>query len=539
MQTGERVGWFMNAARYYTLFLSTLLVLALAGCSQAAVAQETPTAELLPPAHPAILPEPGMPGTLHPSACRFVLPDDVVQGRDVDCYYLTVEEQRSKGNPASSGRVIRLAVALFYPPGGASQPDPVIYLSGGPGVSVLKMLRWQFEAMSEPVFSTGRELVFFDQRGIGLSQPALDCTGYDRLVLDSLDRRIDGREVGEQEISDLLLESLRTCRDELAEVADLTAYNSAASAADVDEIRRALGYQQVNLWGGSYGTRLALEVMRRYPDGLRSVVLDAVYPPDVDLYLEAPANFNRALERLFVACAGNAVCREAHPDLEQVFYDTARRLDAEPVLREIRNPLTGEDYEAWMEGSTLLGLTFQLLYDSKLRYLLPQQIAAASRGEYRDFDRVQGAMIALLDYSYRGMMFSVQCHEELAFSSMDEFRRRFSGFPELAQMYDNAVLGELAYRVCQEWGAGEAEASANQPVTSGIPTLLMSGEFDPITPPDWGKHAAETLENGFYYEYPGIGHGASLADGCPMQMMIEFLDDPFSQPDGACISGMR
>ena len=529
----------MRTAFHDAVILSALLTLVLAGCTPGAAAQTTPTAAPLQPAAPAILSEPGVPGTLQPSACRFVLPDDIVQGRDVDCYYLTVEEQRSQVDLASFGRVIRLPVAVFYPPDGATHPDPVVYLSGGPGVSVLELVRWQFEAMSEPVFATGRELIFFDQRGIGLSRPALDCPGYDRLVLDFLDRQIDGREVAEQQITELLLESLRTCRDELSQVADLAAYNSAASAADVDEIRQALGYEQVNLWGGSYGTRLALEVMRRYPDWLRSVVLDAVYPPDVDLYLELPANFNRALERLFEACAENAVCSEAHPELEQVFYDTARRLDAEPVLREIRNPMTGEEYEAWMQGSTLLGLTFQLLYDSKLRYLLPQQIAAASQGEYRDFDMIQGAMIALLDYSYRGMMFSVQCHEELAFSSIDAFRQRFAGFPELAQMYNNAVLGELAFRVCQEWGAGVAEPSANQPVASDIPTLLMSGEFDPITPPDWGRHAAETLGNGFYYEYPGIGHGASLADDCPMQMMVEFLQDPNTPPDDVCISGMR
>ncbi len=529
----------MMSLRRCAVFLSALVALGLAACTPGAAAQTTPSAAAIQPAAPAILPEPGVPGTLVPSACRFVLPDDIVQGQDVDCYYLTVEEQRNREEAASSGRVIRLAVAVFRPPGGATRPDPVIYLSGGPGVGVLEMLRWQYEAMSEPVFASGRELIFFDQRGVGLSQPALDCAGYDRLVVDFLDRQIDGRVVGENEITELLLESLRACRDELSQVTDLSAYNSTASAADVDDIRKALGYEQVNLWGGSYGTRLALEVMRRNPDGLRSVVLDAVYPPDVDLYLESPANFNRALERLFEACAENAVCSSAYPNLEQMYYATVRRLEAEPVLREIRNPMTGEEYQAWMEGSTLMGLTFQLLYDSKLRYLLPKQIAAASQGEFRDFDMIQGVMIALLDYSYRGMMFSVQCHEELAFSSLDEFRTRFEGYPELAQMYDNAVLGELAFRACQEWGAGVAEASANQPVNSSIPTLLMSGEFDPITPPEWGRHAAETLENGFYYEYPGVGHGASLADDCPTQMMMEFLVSPLSPPDDACISGMR
>jgi pimeloyl-ACP methyl ester carboxylesterase len=531
----------MLPARRYSVILGILLIVCLAGCDPGGVAQvtRTPTPTAPPPAFPAILPSPGAPGTLQPSACRFVLPEDIEQGIDVDCYYLTVEERRDNEHSSAPGRIIRLPVAVFHPPGGASQPDPVIYLSGGPGVGALEMVRWQYEAMSEPVFAGGRDLIFFDQRGVGLSIPALDCPGYDKLVLDFLDRQVDGQQVDDEVMSELLLESLRECRDELSEVVDLTAYNSAASAADVNNMRIALGYEQVNLWGGSYGTRLALEVMRRYSDGLRSVVLDAVYPPDVDLYQESPANFSRALERLFDACAENKVCRQSYPDLRQVYFDTVRRLTANPVMREIQNPMTGEEYEAWMDGSTLLGLTFQLLYDSKLRYLLPQQIYAASQGEYRDFDLIQGVMIALLDYSYRGMMYSVQCHEELAFSHVEDLRSLKADFPELAQMYNNAVLGELAYRVCQEWGAGEAEASANQPVTSSLPTLLMSGEFDPITPPEWGRHAAETLENGYFYEYPGIGHGASVVDDCPMQMMIDFLDDPDSRPDDTCISRMQ
>ncbi|MGW8251738.1 MAG: alpha/beta fold hydrolase, partial [Anaerolineales bacterium] len=509
----------MNANRLLGALLSMLLCWGLAACTQGSAITETYTDTPRPPSYPAILPDPGAPGTLQPSACRFALPEDLIQGEGVDCYYLTVEEQREGGVPDTSGRVIRLAVAVFHPPGGASQPDPVIYLSGGPGVSILEMVRWQYEDMSEPVFAGGRDLILLDQRGVGLSIPALDCPRYDELVLDFLDRRVSEQPVDDQQMSRLLLESLGECRDDLSNKSDLTAYNSAASAADVEDLRKAMGYQQINLWGGSYGTRLALEVMRRYPLSLRSVVLDAVYPPDADLYLEAPANFSRALERLFEACAENAVCSASYPDLRQVYFDTVINLTASPVLREIQNPMTGEKYEAWLDGSTFLGLTFQLLYDSRLRYLLPQQIYAASQGDYHDFDLMRGVLIALLDYSYRGMMFSVQCHEELAFSSMEQFRSLNSEFPELAQMYNNVVLGELAYRVCQECGAGVAEADANQPVRSRIPTLLMGGEFDPITPPEWGKHAAETLENGYFFEYPGIGHGASVTDKCPMHMM--------------------
>jgi pimeloyl-ACP methyl ester carboxylesterase len=487
-----------------------------------------------PPAYPA---RSASPGTFQPTACRFALPDDLQEGEDVECGYLTVKEGRGDEENQSS-RLIQLAVAIFHPSGGATHPDPVIYLSGGPGASALELIRYQFEALSEAVFTSGRDLIVFDQRGVGLSQPALDCPGFDELSLDLMDREVDGSPVSEDEILDLYLASLETCRVELSKTADLTAYNTAASARDVNELIQALGYQEANLWGGSYGTRLALEVMRRYPDPLRSVVLEAVYPPDVDLYVEAPANFNRALEKLFEACASNQVCNRAYPDLREVFFDTVSHLNSQPVLREIENPFTGEKYQGWMDGNTLLGLTFQLLYDSRIRYLIPQYIYAASQDDYTTFDLTRGSLIGLIKLSSRGMMFSVQCHDELPFSSPDEFHAALSSYSELGTMYDSSLLGGMAYRACETWGAGVADPTANQPVTSDLPTLVMSGEFDPITPPEWGQRAARHLENSYSFEFPGAGHGASGAGSCPRQMMIAFLDQPAIKPDSSCMSQM-
>ncbi len=516
-----------------------ICLLGLAACSAPVTnpVKNTPS-PVLPVAPQAIPAGPGEPGTFQPAACRFVLPEDVHQGKEVDCGYLTVKEQRGKTQDPQD-RLIRLEVAIFHPPGGARNPDPIIYLSGGPGASALEAIRYQYEWLSGPAFSTGRDLIVFDQRGVGVSRPALDCPEYDRMALDLLNRSRKDQPTDKEEIITLILDELSACRDALAEVADLSAYNSVASAADVNDLRLALGYDQVNLWGGSYGTRLALEVIRRHPQGVRSVVLDSVYPPDVDLYAEAPANFSRALERLFAACAANPICDQAYPNLRNVFFDTVQRLDAQPVPREIQNPLSGEKYETWMDGGTLLGLTFQLLYDSKLRFLLPGQIYAASQGDYTAFDRVRGALIGQLGLSSRGMMFSVQCNEELPFSSLNSLEMEQGRHPEISALYENALLGELTFRVCEKWGAGQAQASANQAVHSDIPTLVMSGEFDPITPPAWGRHAAESLEKAFFYEYPGLGHGTSVVDDCPRGMMTAFLANPSVPPADACISEME
>ena len=513
-----------------------LLAFSLVACTPAV--DTLPPPEATPPGEsspPAYLPNPGTPGKFQTAACRFVLPEDLVEGQDLQCGYLTVEENRS--DPQS--RLIRLAVTIFHPPGGATQPDPVIYLSGGPGVSALELIRFQFDILSEAVFDSGRDLILFDQRGVGLSQPALDCPEFDQLTLDLLDRRVNEELLSETQITGSILEVLRSCHDRLSQNADLRAYNTAANAADVHDLQEALGYGQVNLWGGSYGTRLALEVMHLFPQGLRSVVLDAVYPPDVDLYLQAPANFDRALTRMFEACQDNQVCNQSFPYLHDVLFETVDQLNANPVVGEVTNPFTGERYQNWMNGDTLLALIFQLLYDSKIRYLIPQYIYAAHQGDFSAFEMARGSMIGLMGLSSRGMTFSVLCQDELAFSSFAENQAEMGKYPQIAGMYTNSILGGLTYHICQEWDVGQADPSANQPVYSPVPSLVMNGEFDPVTPPAWGLHVAETLENALVYVYPGVGHGAGALDGCPRQMMQAFLEDPTTPPDDACIAEMQ
>ena len=390
-----------------------LLALILCACTGPAgpvVAGPAAPDQLSTPIHPpaapppAILPEAGLPGSYQPAACRFALPEDVLEGRDIECGYLTVPEDRA----SPDGRLIRLAAAVLHPPGGAEHPDPVIYLSGGPGVAALETLRYHFEAQTRAVFAAGRDLVLFDQRGIGLSRPALDCPAYDELALDLLDFELEGEPVDKADISPLILKSLQACRDALSRDADLTHYNSAASAADVEDLRRALGYELINLWGASYGSRLGLEVLRRHPGHLRSVVLEAVYPPDVDLFQSIPANFRRALDLLFEDSAANAVCREKYPHLEAVLFDTAARLEEHPAAVTLRDPLSGAEYPAYIDGGVLLAAVFQILYDSHFRYLLPELIYDASQDEFTTLLNVRAAMILMMQLTSRGMLFSVQ-----------------------------------------------------------------------------------------------------------------------------------
>jgi len=507
------------------------LVLGLAACGNVSPTPAAPPPGPTAPPWPTPTPDLVSTARFEPAPCPFVLPEEYVQGENVTCGYLVVPENRA----ALPSRALRLAVSIFHPAGGATAPDPLIYLAGGPGGSVLELLRYQFPDFFAPVLeATGRDLILFDQRGVGRSQPALDCPNVDALLLEKMDQApAPGQAMAAQIVAAYL-----DCAAELRQVADLTQYHSAASAADVEDLRMALGYETVNLWGVSYGTRLALTVMRDHPAGLRSVVLDAVYPPDVDLYVTAPANFARALTLFFDDCAANPVCAEHYPALEQHFWATVSRLDTWPVTTTITNPLTGQEYTSLMTGAALTGFVFQVLYETEVKYLLPQLMDDASRDDFTTINRLRGALLAQASVSSRGMMFSVQCHEELPFSSPEQFAAALAPYPELAGLYTSSVLGDLTYRICAGWGAGQAGAGENEPVVSTVPTLILAGEADPVTPPEWGRRAAATLAHGYFFEFPSAGHGVTQAP-CGRELLRAFLANPMVAPESRCLKSLQ
>ena len=468
------------------------------------------------------------------AACPFDLPPGQVDGRTVECGYLEVPEDRA--DPSSA--TLRLAVAIFRHPDSDPEPDPVIYLEGGPGGSALEFASLSFSDLAAPVFAANRDLILFDQRGVGLSEPALDCPKLLELGIELLDNEIDGRVLTYPEMDDLYLETALSCGTDLQQIANLADYNSIENAADVEDLRRALGYDQVNLWGISYGTRLALEVMRDYPDGVRSVVLDSVFPPDVDSEAEGPANIARALDVLFAGCQADAACSAAYTDLRYVLYDTVDRLNETPADFTVTNPLTGEEYDAVMNGDDMLGLIAQSLYQTSVIPLLPKIIYDASAGGYDLIGRISGVLLATQEGMSDGMHFSVQCNEEIPFSSETAFEATLADHPELEGLFPEIGGEPMSYALCAGWNSGKAGPTADEPVTSDIATLVMSGEYDPVTPPDWGRRAALTLPNSFFFEYPGLGHGTSPGTGCPSEMMTAFLIDPGAAPDDACIAEM-
>lgn len=469
-------------------------------------------------------------GTFEETACSFQRP----AGIQVDCGYLTVPENYD--NP--DGAQIRLAVAILRHPSGNPEPDPIIYLEGGPGGSALELL-YLTAARFEPVFAANRDIILFDQRGVGVSEPALDCPALDDFAYDVLDYEYEGEELTIQEILTIANDTLAQCGTELAQEADLTQYNSANNAADVEALRLALGYEQVNLWGISYGTRLGLTVMRDYPAGIRSVVLDSVVPLETEFEVQGPNSYNRALEVLFTSCAEDEACNAAYPELESVFYDTIEALNETPAVFTASNPLTGVTYEdITFTGYDFSSAIFQMLYSAELLPVLPQIIYDTSEGDFEGLRTFMTTLFVNQGVISVGMNRAVNCYEErpfIDFDSMQAILETFPGYtPEDAQL---DVAGYVA--ICDAFQPAAASAIEDEPVISDLPTLVTSGEFDPVTPPAFAEQVADVLPNSTYIEFPANGHGPTGGDECAIQIMTDFINDPAAEVDTSCVDDLQ
>lgn len=454
--------------------------------------------------------------------CEF----DTPAGRDVECGWLEVLEDRSDPSKGT----ISLHVAVFSSDSDDPAPDPIVYLEGGPGGEILEAVPLVFEDRFAHVLAD-RDLILFDQRGTGYSRPSLACPELRDLSLELIEEDLPAGEVRSLE-----LEAVEECRNRLIEEgADLDSYSSVASAADLSDLRMALGIEEWNLYGISYGTRLALTAMRTHPEGIRSVVLDSVLPPDADLYAESPANLDRALRELFDGCAADEVCSRTYPSLEADFYQLLEDLDAAPITAPVSDIFTGESYDAVIDGPTFGSVVFQSLYSEEAIPLLPQLIDHVGSGETYELSVLLSSFLANGEFISAGMQYSVQCAEEASFSSPEAVEAGLADYPNIDIVFQGVSnLGPAIFDICELWDAGSAPPTENEPVSSDIPTLVLAGEYDPITPPRWSESAVSTLANSTFVLFPGVGHGPSASVECPKSIFLDFVADPIAPVDTGC-----
>ncbi|MEQ8673889.1 MAG: alpha/beta hydrolase [Aggregatilineales bacterium] len=454
----------------------------------------------------------------------------------VTCGYLIVPEDRA--DPDSPE--IYLAVAIIGARNGTPLPDPVIYLEGGPGGAAIFAVE---DFMTHPL-AQNRDLILIDQRGTGFSEPSLNC--YEMEEGESEDPTTD-------------------CYERLLEEGiNLSAYTSADNAADIADLRVALGYDEVNLYGISYGTRLALSVMRDHPEGIRSVVIDSVYPPEVNSITTGPEDTVRAFTYLFDACAADADCNAAYPNLEADFYAMIEDFNLNPPTFVYDDGEGESDVELY--GDDILEVMFQTLYVTDSIPMLPygitlmlnaaddfdysgayeilsgfwtpvSWIAGESEGSesvFTDSDAVNQILDELGDITdNEGMYNSVTCAEETPFEDFDSAYASVENAPAAIQEYLYQSIDTAALD-CDIWQVDPSAGIEAERVVSDIPTLVISGGFDPVTPPSYGDSAAQGLSNSLHLVFANGGHGISGSPGCAANIVHAFVDDPSAPIDDSC-----
>lgn len=440
------------------------------------------------------------------------------------CGYVTVLQDRTRPN----GRTVRLFLTRVRPASGDAGPDPMLRLGHD--------LAWQpnYEGIAPLANRVDREVIILDLRGVGHSEPSLACP-----EVKSLRSSSPGVSAGDPELVHRFVDAVGSCQRRLvADEIDLSAYNLAEMAADVEDTRVALAIQEWNLQTGGTWSTVLFEVMRRFPEHVRTVTFDSPDVPDVDLFTEAIVGTRYAMHQVAGTCSRDRSCRRAYPNLEDMLRNDLIRLRRKPALIRIGdNELTIRDstlirlLRQWISGGLLQSVP-SILYSLNHRGGLPiaADTIAGSPPLADGYTRVaeEGP-----DTFSEGAFYSVICHDELPFVDRRALLDLAGDEPWYMDAYVNSPYGH----VCSHWGVGRAPLDPHRPVRSEIPTLLLVGRFDPFAPLTLVRKTAATLSTSWVVEIPNWSHNV-FQTSCALEIRNGWIDHPTSPPDTTCIGNL-
>jgi pimeloyl-ACP methyl ester carboxylesterase len=415
-----------------------------------------------------------------------------------------------------TGRRISLNIVALPSLAPEAAPDPLFFLAGGPGQAAAKMAA-QVREIFRPVLRR-RDIILVDQRGTGRSHP-LEC----RSSSNSL-----------QELTESDAQSLARLKTCLAGYdADVRLYTTPIAMDDLDEIRAWLGFERINLYGGSYGTRAALVYVRQHGDHVRSMVLDGVAPTDMRIPLFAARDAERALDKLLADCEADASCRTAQPGLTARVRALLQRLTDHPVRVEVMHPRTGVRETVTIEARIVAGILFGALYSPLTGSLVPALIARAEQNDFQNLLALAYADEAGADNMSVGMQLSVLCSEDATRVTEEDVQGESAG----TVFGLHLLRGQL--KACAIWPRGDVSPAYFDPVTSDVPALVLSGDLDPVTPPGWGDSVARHLANARHVTVPATGHGV-IGTPCGQDLIRDFIEQGRANDlDTGCVSRVR
>ena len=415
---------------------------------------------------------------------------------------------------APDGRRIALRLALVPARASRPQPDPVVMLAGGPGQSALEAFPTAYAAF-KPLLAR-RHVLLVEQRGTGESSP-LKCPWPD------WKRPAVADENAARELA-------RQCLARYDGKADARFYTTSDYIGDLERVRQALGIAQFNLAGGSYGTRVALEYLRRHPDSLRSVFIDSVVPPELALGQDHARNLDDALAGIARRCSADAACHERFGDVGATLRRLREQVRQSPRTVAFRHPQTNAPLSAPFGEVALLSVARMFSYSPQASALLPLLLSEAAAGRPEPLlaqtELLYGALGGELAH---GMELSVMCAEDAEFMQTSAQDR---------DTLMGAALPELVAAQCAVWPRGARPPDFKQPVVSSKPVLLLAGQYDPVTPPRYAEQVAKTLSNSRLLVAKGQGHTPEGV-GCMPRLLKEFVERLQPQAlDAACLEAL-
>lgn len=422
-------------------------------------------------------------------------------------------------NPQDPNSIkISLNILLLPAVNPVPEKDPLFIVVGGPGQSAVVVAESVHNIFND--VRKNRDIVFVDQRGTGKSNP-LDCM----IETDAI------KQLPKLEQEAFAKQALAECIDKVKDHAPF--YTTNYAIADLDAVRAALGYEKINLWGGSYGSRVVLEYMRRYPAHTRASVLDGVAPVAIALPWSMEADGLAALQRINEQCAKAAACVASYGDLVKKAQAVSKRLLIKPVDISISHPRTQEKITVSLSAEDFSDVIRLALYSRDMSSIIPRAISEADADNYQLFASLiylarSKSDMAGINY---GMHFSVVCNED------------YPLYKDKNAVDSNVFLNALSVQkysaVCAQWPHAKLPTDYWEPIKSDLPVLMLSGAVDPVTPPRWAELAKNGLTNATHVVAPG-GHHIITMEGCVAQLMTAFVVKGSAKDlDSQCVQNIQ
>jgi len=438
--------------------------------------------------------------------------------------YLEVLENRDKPN----GNKIKLPVYIFKSRSKNPKPDPILYTVGGPGYTSMRASKY----MKYYKYLDDRDFILFEQRGTQYAKPSLDCPEWAKAVYQSNLPNFDVTKT-----NSLFQNAVTTCKEKLEKSGiDLNSYTTNQIAADINDLINVLGIEKYNLLTLSYSTKIGQVLMRDYPNKIRSVVMDSPLPLEVNYDEESVNNLLVSLDKLLVDCEIDPDCNNAFPNIKSRFLSYLEEKTTNPLEVKVENPENGKLETFYLKGKDLINV-----FSSASTGSVPNIPFEIHKILNNDLSSVKKQLQYLFqkpgDGIGKGMRLSVWCAEENPFNSQEKIATETNKYRTVKGL-SPAVFDK---EICEIWSVKKVTEVENQAVRSDIPVLLISGEYDELTPVKWADSMTNNLTNSYHLIFKGWKHGPTTnwSNPCAMQAANDFFNNPIKKPNPNCFEQIK